>query len=103
MAGVIVGIPVEANPVLANTTSVQVLAANRKRDFLEIQNNSAANIAISFTGATLTGIVPSNTNPCTVLAAGQTWRDNGRYVPGGAISIYQASGGSISTVSVKEG
>ena len=64
------GTYVHSNPSVASGSSVTLLAANPARRYLVIQNNSAANVCVNFNNATLTGIVPSNTNPCVVLAAG---------------------------------
>jgi hypothetical protein len=93
-------------PTIATATSTQVLAANGARNFLMIQNNSAANIAVSFSGATLTGIAPTSTNQCVVLpsAAGSNIvRFDNNFVPAGPVTVYQASGASINTVTVVEG
>lgn len=93
-------------PTVATATSTQLLAANGFRKFLLIQNNSAANIAISFSGATLTGIVPTATNKVYVLpstAGSNVVRFDSNAVPGGAITAYQASGASINTLVVVEG
>jgi hypothetical protein len=71
-----------------------------------IQNNSAANIAISLTGATLTGITPTSTNLCIVLsstAGANIFRSDPMFVPQGAVTAYQTSGGTINTVTVVEG
>lgn len=95
-----------STPTIATATSVQVLAANGARNFLMIQNNSAANIAISFSGATLTGIAPTSTNKCMVLpstAGSNIVRFDNNFVPAGAVTVYQTSGGSINTVTVIEG
>ena len=54
-------------PTIATATSVTIATAKPFRNFLMIQNNSAANVAISFSGATLTGIAPTSTNFCYVL------------------------------------
>lgn len=93
-------------PSITTATSFEVLAANPNRKFLEIQNNSAANIGISFEGATLTGIAPTSTNKCFVListAGSNIWRSNDMFVPAGKITVYQTSGGTINTVTVIEG
>lgn len=90
-------------PTIATATSTQVLAANGFRKFLLIQNNSAANIAISFSGATLTGIVPTATNQCFVLpstAGANVVRFDSDFIPAGAVTVYQSSGASINTVTV---
>jgi hypothetical protein len=95
-----------STPTIATATSTQVLPANGFRKFLLIQNNSAANIAISFSGATLTGIAPTSTNKCYVLpstAGSNVVRFDNNFVPAGAITAYQASGGSINTLVVVEG
>jgi hypothetical protein len=76
------------------------------RNFLMIQNNSAANIALSFSGATLTGIAPTSTNLCYVLpstAGSNVVRFDGNLIPSGAITAYQTSGSSINTLVVIEG
>lgn len=93
-------------PTIATATSTQLLAANGFRKFLLIQNNSAANIAISFSGATLTGIAPTATNRVYVLpstAGSNVVRFDSNAVPGGAITAYQTSGASINNLVVVEG
>jgi hypothetical protein len=93
-------------PTMATATSVTIAAAKAFRNFLMIQNNSAANIAISFSGATLTGIVPTSTNLCYVLpstAGSNVVRFDGTCIPAGAITAYQTSGSPINTLVVIEG
>ena len=90
-------------PSINTATSTTLVASNTSRRYLEIQNNSAANIMISLTGATLTGIVPSGTNLGLVLTAGEKWRNPSHFCPTSAITVYQTSGGTITTVSVQEG
>jgi hypothetical protein len=93
-------------PTIATATSTTLLAAKPFRNFLLIQNNSAANIAISFSGATLTGITPTATNFCYVLpstAGSNVVRFDAGFVPAGAITAYQTSGSPINTVTVIEG
>jgi len=90
-------------PTVATATSTTCLAANTSRRYFMIQNNTAANIMISLSGATLTGIVPSATNIGIVLAAGANYQSPPNYVPTGAITCYQTSGGSVNTISVMEG
>ena len=93
-------------PTMATATSVTIAAAKPFRNFLLIQNNSAANIAISFNGATLTGITPTSTNLCYVLpstAGSNVVRFDSGFIPAGAITAYQTSGSSINTVTVIEG
>lgn len=93
-------------PSIATATSTQILAANPFRKFLMIQNASAAHVGIGLDGQTLTGIAPTSTNICVNL----TNNDNGNrliftngFVPNGAITAYQTSGGTINTVVVVEG
>lgn len=92
-------------PSVATATSVTVLSANPSRKFLLIQNNTAANIMISLSGATLTGIVPSATNIGFVLAAGAdyTHEFGTDSCPQGAVTVYQTSGGTVRTIVVGEG
>jgi len=100
------GNTVTTTPTMATATSVTVLAANGFRKFLILQNASGANIAISFEGATLTGIAPTSTNKCYVLSstAGNNFiRFDGGFVPGGVITAYQTSGSPINTLVVIEG
>lgn len=93
-------------PTIATATSTQILAANPFRKLLIIQNASAAHVGIGLDGQTLTGIAPTSTNLCLNL----TNNDNGNriifangFVPSGAITAYQTSGGTINTVVVIEG
>lgn len=100
------GNTVTTTPTIATATSTTILAANGFRKFLLIQNNSAANVAIGFEGQALTGIAPTSTNKCFVLtstAGSNSVRFDRDFVPGGAITAYQTSGGSINTVTVIEG
>lgn len=100
------GNPTITTPSIATATSTTILAANAVRKFLLIQNNSAADVAISFSGAALTGIAPTSTNKCFVLksTAGLNYITfDAGFVPGGAITAYQTSGGTINTVTVIEG
>lgn len=93
-------------PTINTATSTTVLAAKPFRNFLLIQNNSAANIGISFNGATLTGIAPTSTNFCYVLpstAGSNVVRFDYGFIPAGAITVYQTSGAAINTVTVIEG
>lgn len=94
------GEAVHANPSVPNATSTTILAANSARRYLLIQNNSAANIAISLAGLALTGIVPTAAKPCIVLAAGASYESPAHFCPTGAITAYQTSGGAIETISV---
>lgn len=93
-------------PTMTTATSVTLLSANVNRKFLFIQNNSAANVAINLSGATLTGIAPTSTNLCMVLpssAGNNIFRSDPMFVPQGAVTAYQTSGGTINTVTVIEG
>lgn len=93
-------------PTIATATSTELLAANGFRKFLLLQNNSAADIAIGLDGETLTGIAPTATNKCFVLkstAGLNIIRFDGNFVPSGAITAYQTSGGNINTLVVVEG
>lgn len=100
------GNTVTITPTIATATSTTVLAANPFRKCLIIQNTSAADIAIGLEGQTLSGIAATSTNKCFVLksTAGLNILSftNG-FVPGGAITAYQTSGGSINTLVVIEG
>lgn len=99
----ITGTPRAYNPSVADSTSVTCLAANRSRRMLTIQNNSAANIMISLTGATLSGIVPSGSNIGIVLSAGSSYTCPASYCTGTAITCYQTSGVAITSISLIEG
>jgi hypothetical protein len=93
-------------PTIATATSVTIAAAKPFRNFLLIQNNSAANVAINFEGAALTGIAPTATNKCYVLtstAGSNIVRFDNGFIPAGAITAYQTSGSPINTVTVIEG
>lgn len=93
-------------PTINTATSTQVLAANTSRKFLRIQNSSAANIGISIQGDALTGIVPTVSNKCLVLsstAGANVFQTDPMFVPQGAVTVYQTSGGAINTVVVTEG
>lgn len=93
-------------PTIQTATSTQLLAANGFRKCLIIQNTSTGNVSIGLNGQTLTSIAASSTNPCYVLpstAGSNVLRFTEGFVPAGAITVYQASGGPISTVVVTEG
>lgn len=93
-------------PTIATASSTQILAANGFRNFLLIQNTSAADVAIGLNGETLTGITATATNKCFVLkstAGLNSLRFDGNFVPAGAITCYQTSGSNINTVVVVEG
>lgn len=99
------GNPRTTTPTIETATSKTILTANPDRKLLVIQNNSAANIAIGLEGQTLTGIAPTSTNKCYVLpstAGANVLRFEAAFVPGGAITAYQTSGGTINTVTVIE-
>lgn len=96
------GAVTETTPTVATATSTTLLAANTARKYLLIQNNTAANIMISLSGKTLTGIVPTNTNIGFVIAVGASYSSD-RFAPTGAITVYQTSGGTVNTISVAEG
>lgn len=93
-------------PTIATASSTEILAANGFRNFLLIQNTSAADVAIGLNGETLTGIAATVTNKCFVLkstAGLNILRFDGNFVPAGAITCYQTSGSNINTVVVVEG
>jgi hypothetical protein len=93
----------ETTPDVATATSVTILAANRERNYLLIQNNSNADILISLSGNTLTGIVPTSSNKGIVLAPKASYEQLPGTVTNSAVTCYQASGSTINTVSVVEG
>lgn len=90
-------------PTMADVTSVTVLAANQYRKYLLIQNNVGGNIMCNLQGATLTGVAPTSSNLGIVLVNGAHYESPPNFIPTGAITCYQASGGSVNTVSVVEG
>ena len=93
-------------PTIATASSTEILAANGFRNFLLIQNTSAADVAIGLNGETLTGIAATASNKCFVLkstAGLNILRFDGNFVPAGAITCYQTSGSNINTVVVVEG
>ena len=90
-------------PTVTNATSTTLAAALAGRQYLFIQNNSGANIMVSLSGATLTGIVPTSTNIGLVLVPGQAWESPALACPTGLITGYQTSGGTINTITVMEG
>lgn len=97
---------VTTTPTIATATSTTILAAKAHRKTLIIQNNSAANIMVSLSGATLTGIVPTATNIGYLLrstAGSNELRLTDQSLPSGAITAYQTSGGNLNTIVVIEG
>lgn len=97
------GSPTTTTPTFANASSVTLLSSNSSRKYLLVQNNSLANIMISLSNATLTGIAPTSTNIGLVLIPGQAYESGPSYTSTAAITGYQTSGGSINTVVVVEG
>lgn len=93
----------ETTPTLLNTTSTTLVAANTNRKFLMIQNDGATNLAVSMSGAAITGVVPTSTNIVMVLVPGASVSYENSFIPTGAVTGYQASGGTINTVYVAEG
>lgn len=93
--------PSTTQPTVPTATSTTILAANPVRKYFEIQNNSAANIMISISGATLTGIVPTASNIGFVLVPGATYYPT-QIISTSAITAYQTSGSTINTISVLE-
>lgn len=91
-----------SNPSVTTATSTTIIAANTSRRYLLVQNNTAANICISLNAAVLTGIVPSNTNACIVLAAGATYESPQNACPTAAVTAYQTSGGTVTTITTVE-
>ncbi len=90
-------------PTVTTATSFTLAASNAQRKYLRVQNNSAANILLNLNNGTLTGIVPTSTNLGIVLAAGAFFETPPNFCPTAAVTVYQASGGSINTISVIEG
>lgn len=97
------GVPTFTTPSITTATSFTMLAANSQRVFLFIQNNSAANIMCSLSGATLTGIVPTATNIGIVIPAGGSYESRSGYTSKSIIKCYQTSGGTINTIVIGEG
>lgn len=93
---------VHTQPSMLTATSTTIAPANAARQYLLIQNNSAANIMINLDAGVLTGIVPTATNLGLVLAPLGSYESTGQFIPRGAITGYQTSGGTINTVSVFE-
>lgn len=94
---------IETTPTMANATSVTMVVPKEARKYLLIQNNSAANICCSLSGNVLTGIAPTATNKCFVITAGGSIESNSIFVTSTSVTCYQASGGTINTVTVGEG
>lgn len=94
------GVITPTNPTVANATSVTLLADDDFQNGYEVQNNTAANIMINPGGGVLTGIVPSATNNGIVLVPGAVWSTPENFSPTSACTVYQASGGSVNTISV---
>jgi hypothetical protein len=93
-------------PTINTGESTTIAVAKSFRNFLMIQNNSGANVALNFEGATLTGITPSATNKCFVLphtAGSNVVRFDAGFVPAGAITAYQTSVPAMNTLVVIEG
>ena len=100
------GTPNPTNPTVASGASVTLLAANANRKYLSVFNNHpTANLAVSWSGATLTSSTPSASNPCDIIPPGGGGRSfpDGGYLPTSAITGYQSSGASTNLISVNEG
>lgn len=89
-------------PDVATATSVTVLAA-KSRSYILIQNNTLANIMVSLSGATLTGIAPTSTNKGIVLVPGASYEALPGMVTNSAITCYQTSGSTVNSIVVVEG
>lgn len=96
-------VPVETTPSVTTATSFTIATANNSRNYLLIQNNSSANIMVSLSGATLTGIVPTSTNIGIVLVPGASYESAPGNCPKSAITAYQTSGATINNIVVVEG
>lgn len=97
------GTVVVTTPTMTTATSVTMVAAKPDRSTLLIQNDSAANICCSLTGAILAGIVPTSTNLCFVIPAGGCYQSPPNMATTDAVTCYQTSGGTINTVYVHQG
>jgi hypothetical protein len=95
--------PTTTTPTVTDSTSFTLVAANASRKYLLIQNDSAANVLVSLSGATLTGIVPTSTNKGIVLVPGSSYENPAHYCSTAAITVYQTSGGPINTITAVEG
>jgi hypothetical protein len=89
-------------PSVTNVTSFTCAAANTARRMLTIQNNSSGNVLINLNNGTLTGIVPTSSNLGIVLTPGASYTTPPNAAPVTAVTCYQASGGTINTISVIE-
>lgn len=89
-------------PSVSTATSTTIVSAGTYH-YIEIQNNTAANIAISLSGATLTGITAGSGNACIVLTPGQEWHSPPNFVTTGAITAYQTSGSTTNSITVVTG
>ena len=100
------GTPNATNPTVASGASVTLLAANANRKYLSVFNNHpTANLAVSWSGASLTSATPGLSNPCDIIPPGGGGRSfpDGGYLPTSAITGYQSSGASTNLISVNEG
>lgn len=97
------GAVLATSPSIPTATSFQVLGFKLDRATMFIQNNSAAPICCSVTGATLSAIAPSAINLCFVIAVGGTYIPPTNLITTSAVTCYQTSGLTINTVYVHEG
>lgn len=97
------GTPTTTTPSVTDSTSFTLVAANASRKYLLVQNDSSANVLISLSNATLTGIVPTSTNKGIVLIPGASYENPAQYCSTAAITAYQTSGSTINTIVAIEG
>jgi hypothetical protein len=90
-------------PSVPDDASTVILAANPFRRYLSITNLGSNTFAISLTGATITSATPSTANPVIPFGSGAQYANYFEFVPTGAITAYQNSGGALEELLVIEG
>lgn len=97
------GAVVTTIPNVPDSASTTILAANPYRRYLSITNIGSNTFAISLDGATITSVTPSTANPVVPFGSGAQYANYFEFVPTGAITAYQTSGGALEELLVIEG
>jgi hypothetical protein len=90
-------------PSVPDATSFELVPANPFRRFIFIANLGSNDFGLSLTGATITGTTATAANPVLPFGSGSVYTNYFDFVPTGAITVYQASGGALEELLVIEG
>lgn len=90
----------ETTPTVNNTTSTQVVAPGTYTNIV-IGNFTGANIFVSMSNQTLTGIVPTSTNIGFPLAPGAIWQEGANGVTTNGVTVYHSLGSATNAIYVR--